>query len=374
MLTSKVERKEFVDKITVTGNLESINTFSIVAPMVRSNLKILWLVEEGTHVQKGDTVCKLEAVTLEQDYSVAVAQYEMAVAEYEKSKADLNLQYLMLESQVNSIDISTSITRLDSLQLQFTSPIEKRKIELELEKAEIEQEKLLNKLKFLKNINESEMKTMELKIKQEQNRINIAEDQLNKLVLTSDVDGMVIYARSWSTGEKISEGGEAWMGMPLLEIPRMDQVQAKLLVNETYFKQIENGQEVEIHVDARPDLHLNGSILRKSPMGKPIRRRSQVKVYEIIASLDSAAISIRPGLTITCDVFLNRLSDTLIIPTISIFEEDSIKLVYVEKGRKFDPYVVETAEGNNEFTVIKSGLSGSEIIAVTRPVESLILN
>lgn len=374
VFTSKVERKEFVDKITVTGNLESINTFSIVAPIVQSNLKILWLVEEGTHVNKGDTVCKLEALNLEQDYSTAVGRYEMAVAEYNKSRADLDLQYLMLESQVNSIDISTNITRLDSLQLQFTTPLEKRKIELELEKAEIERKKLLNKLKFLENINASEMKKMELKISQEQNRINIAEDQLNKLVLTSDVEGMVIYAKSWSTGEKISEGEEAWMGMPLLEIPRMDQVQAKLFVNETSFKKIESGQEADIRVDARPDLYLSGTIMRKSPMGKPIRRGSQVKVYEVIASLDSAAISVRPGLTITCDIFLNRVPDTLVIPTISIFEEDSLKLVYVEKGRKFAPRKVETAVGNNEFTVIKSGLHDTEIIAVTRPPESLIMN
>lgn len=374
VLTSSVERKDFVDKITVSGNLESIKTFNITAPNVFSDLTIVSLVEEGTHVKKGDTVCSLEALRLEEVYSTAVSQYEIAVAAFNKSKADLDLQYLMLESQVNSIDISTTIARLDSLQLKFTSPLEKRKIELEMEKAEIEREKLLNKLKFLKSINASEMKKMELKISQEQNRINGAVDQLKKLELISDVDGMVIYAKSWSTGNKISEGEEAWGGMPLLEIPRMDKVQAKLFVNETNFKRIEEGQEVEIHVDARSDLKLNGEILRKSPMGKPIRRNSQVKVYEIIASLDSAAISVQPGLSISCDIILNRIGDTLVVPTVSVFEEDSMKLVYVESGNKFNSCEIEIATGNNEFSVVKSGLTGIETIATTRPPESLILN
>jgi multidrug efflux pump subunit AcrA (membrane-fusion protein) len=374
VLTSRVERRDYVDKITVAGNLESIKTFNIAAPDVWGGLTIIWLVEEGTYVKKGDTVCILEALELEEDYSNAVVRYDVAVAEYNKSKADLNLQYLMLESQVNTIDISTSISRLDSLQLQFTSPLERRKIELELEKAEIEREKLLNKLKFLKTINESEMKKMELRIKQQQNRINRAVDQLKKLILTSTVDGMVIYSRSWQTGNKIAEGDEIWGRMPLLEIPRMDQVHAKLLVNETHFKQIDNGQEVEVIVDARPDLLLGGKILRKSPMGKPIRRGSQVKVYEVIASLDSASVSVQPGLSISCDVFINRITDTLVVPTISVFEKDSIKLVYVEKGKKFSPRTVEIARGNNQFTVIKAGLTGSEVVATSKPPESLILN
>jgi multidrug efflux pump subunit AcrA (membrane-fusion protein) len=162
--------------------------------------------------------------------------------------------------------------------------------------------------------------------------------------------------------------------MPLLEIPRMDRVQAKLLVNETHFKQIGKGQEVEVSVDARPDLRLSGKIERKSPMGKPIRRRSQVKVYEIIASLDSSAINVQPGLSISCKVFLNRIADTLVIPTVSVFEEDSLKLVYVEKGKKFRRQTVEIALSNNQFTVIKSGLSGNETIATSKPPESLILN
>lgn len=374
VLTYKVERKEYLDRITVKGNLESISTYSIVAPRVMSRLTINWLVDEGTFVAKGDTVCLLEATSLEERYTTALNQYELAVAEYNKSKADLDLQYLMLESQVNSIDLSTSIARLDSLQLQFTSPLEKRKIELEMEKAEVERNKLLSKLEFLKRINESELKKMELRIMRQQNNINRAKDQLEKLVLVSSLDGIVMYANSRRTGNKIAEGEQAWTSMPLLEIPRMDQVQAKLFVNETNFKQIEKEQEVLVRVYARPDLLLSGKILRKAPMGKPARRGSQVKVYEVTASLDSASVSVQPGLSISCEVFLNRIADTLVVPTISVFEQDSVKILYVEEGRKFRPRTIEIATGNNEFTVIKSGLTGTETIAAIRPPESLILN
>jgi HlyD family secretion protein len=342
--------------------------------MVFADLTVNWLVEEGSHVRKGDTVCILDANKLEEDYARAVDRYQIARAEYLKSKADLDLQYIMLESQVNIIDLSTAITRLDSLQLRFTSPQEKKKIGLELQKAEIERQKLADKLRLLESINSSEMKKMELRISQEQNRINRAMDQLNKLVLTSAVDGLVIYALSWSTGVKIAEGDIVWNNMPLLDIPQMDEMQAKLFVSETGFKQIQEGQEVEIRVDAVPGMILTGRVKLKAPMGKPVRRGSKVKVFEITASLDSASLGVQPGLSVTCDVFINRIADTLVIPVVSVFEEDSIKVVYVEKGKRFRRQPVEIALSNNKFAVIRSGLSGNETIAIVKPPESMILN
>ncbi len=374
VLTTAVERKDYVDKITVSGNLEAIKTVAIQAPGIRSNVTINYMVPEGSIVKSGDTVCILDAQQLEEEYSRAVDEYNIARAEFNKSRADLNLQYLLLESQVNSIDISTSITKLDSLQLQFTTPLERQKIELELEKADIERKKIMDKLGFLKTINDSEMQKMDLRIKQQKNKIDGARDQLNKLIVTSEVDGLVMYAMSWQTGNKVAEGDAAWWNMPLMEIPQMGEMQAKLLVNENYFKQIETGQKIALRIDAIPDMMLSGEIKLKSPVGKPIKRRSAVKVFEIIAELDSSAIDVQPGLSVTCDVFIQRIADTLVIPVVSIFDEDSIKVVFVEKGKKYRKQPVEITLGNNKFAVVKSGLSGNEIIATTKPPESLILN
>ena len=159
-----------------------------------------------------------------------------------------------------------------------------------------------------------------------------------------------------------------------MEIPQVGEVQAELQVNETYFKQIEQGQIIELKVDAIPDLKLSGKIKRKAPMGKPIQRRSKVKVFEVIAELDSAFLTVQPGLTVTCDVFINHIPDTLVVPVVSIFEDDSIKVVYVESGNHFTRQPVEIAAGNNKFAVIKTGLSGEEVLSNKKPPESLIQN
>ena len=311
---------------------------------------------------------------LEEEYFRTLDEYENTQAEFNKSKADLNMQSILLEAQVNTINLSTSIAMLDSLQLHFTSELERKRIELELQKAEIERQKIIDKLKFLKSINDSEIRKMELRIKQQQNKIDQSLDQLSKLVLTSEVDGIVLHSTNWRTGEKVVEGDQVFGGMPTIEIPQAGEMQAKLQINETYFKQIELGQNIELRVDAIQDLIISGKIKHKAPVGKPVKRGSQVKVFEVIAELDSAFITVQPGLTVTCDVFVNMITDTLVVPVVCIFEDDSSKVVYVKSGNHFTKRTVEIASGNNKFAVIKTGLSGEEFLSNTKPPESLIIN
>ena len=184
----------------------------------------------------GDTLCRLEAPEVENQYIKSVHELEKVKAEYNKSASNLELQYLLLDAQVKNIEVSTQITRLDSTQMQFTSALSREIIRLELQKADIEKETILKKLEFLKRINDSELQKMKLKIDQQKNQVDRAEDQLNKLILTSDVEGIVLYAKSWSSDSKIREGDVVWIGLPIIEIPDLTQMQLKLSVSEADYK------------------------------------------------------------------------------------------------------------------------------------------
>ena len=171
ILTSHAERKDFVDKITVSGVIEAIKTISVSCPGLPTDLTIAYLIPEGTHVMTGDTVCILEGRELENQYNNAVREFEISEAEYTKKVAELALKYLLLESQAKNIEALTAITQLDSLQMKFTSSSSRQIIKLELEKAEVEKNKILNTLKFLKRINDSEMQKMKLEIQQKKIRL-----------------------------------------------------------------------------------------------------------------------------------------------------------------------------------------------------------
>jgi multidrug efflux pump subunit AcrA (membrane-fusion protein) len=374
IITIRVERKDYLDVVTVSGILEAVTTHSYDCPGIFSDVTIQYLIPEGTHVKIGDTLCLLEARELENQYIQSLHQLEQAEAEYNKSAANLELQYLLLEAQVKNIEASTEITRLDSTQMQFTSPLSREIIRLELLKADIEKEIILKKLEFLKRINDSELQTMKLKVVQQKNQVDRAKDQLDKLTLTADVEGIVLYAYSWQSASKIREGDVVWAVMPIIQIPDLREMQVRLLVCEADYKRLALDQELNISVDAFPGIILTGKIKYKAPVGKPVKRDSEVKVFDVTVSLDSSSIDLQPGLGVTCEVMVSRIQDTIVVPLVSLFDEDSIRLVYVSADEGFIKKEVKVSEYNNKEAIITGGLRVNEVIALMKPSESLILD
>jgi RND family efflux transporter MFP subunit len=372
IITLPIEKKNYLDIVTVSGTLEAVNTHTFGCPGIWSDVTILHLIKEGTRVEPGDTLCILECREVANEYKQSVNELENARADYNKSLADLNLQFLLLEAQVKSIDATSNIKKLDSIQMEFSSPLSREIIRLELVKAELERNIANMKLEFLKQINDSELQKMKLRIEQNANRVDQAKSKLDDLILTSDIDGIVVYNLSWTTGKKIREGNIVWANAPILEIPDLSAMQAKLLVNEADYKRLSIDQTLEISVDAFPHVHISGKIKYKAPVGKPVNEKSNVKVFEVTASIDSTDLILQPGLGITCKVMVKNIPDTLVIPVISLFEEDSLKVVYVADNDRFIKKTVTVADYNNEEAVVTSGLNYHEILALRKPPESLI--
>lgn len=365
----KVTNTDFVDQLHISGYLESSNSMNIICPQFYTDLTIVYLIPEGTVINAGDTVCILEASEIKSKYETALMDLEIAKLEYTKSVESLKLQFLLLESQVRTIDASARIASLDSIQASYVSESQQKIIGLEIQKAEIEKEKLQNKLKSLKEINESELRKLRLKIDQAQNNANREKESLDKMVMTSGTGGIVEYAINWATNKKMAEGDITWTGQAIVSIPDISGYRARLVVNESNYKRIAPGQKVLMQVDAIPGSKIAGKIIRKSAGGKSITRNSQVKIYDIYASVDSIDSRFQPGLSLTGTVLIEELKDTLVIPLSALFEQDSIKYVYLKHGKKFKKQTVYTKTHSSTMAVIDSGLSENDIISVTKPLK-----
>jgi HlyD family secretion protein len=99
---------------------------------------------------------------------------------------------------------------------------------------------------------------------------------------------------------------------------------------------------------------------------------SKVKFYEVIIDVDSCHLKMKPGLSATCEITLEQAKDTLYVPTLSIFEKDSMKIVYVKGAKKFIPVRIRTGLSGNSYTIVTGGLSGGEIIALSEPPGHLV--
>jgi membrane fusion protein (multidrug efflux system) len=159
-----------------------------------------------------------------------------------------------------------------------------------------------------------------------------------------------------------------------MSMPDLTEMQVKMEVQEVDYKRIEKGQKVNMIVDAANGLITTGSIKVKSMAAKThyISEEAQFQYYEIIASVDSCHLQMPPGLSARCTIMINRVKDTIVVPSLAIFEKDSLKMVYVAHGNKFRQVPVETGLSNSSQTIISKGLSGNETIALVEPSQNFI--
>jgi multidrug efflux pump subunit AcrA (membrane-fusion protein) len=369
--TYTVSYGNFENSITLDGLVEPIKTSVAMCPLdIRGT--ITYLVEDGTYVHEGDIICKIEFQELQVDYEDRLLDLEEANAILSKTKANLDLQYALLEAQVETNNANTKIAQLDSLQLIY-SPANLRKIkELELEKAAIQKKQYDTKLQALDVINQTEIRRRELRIQRVVNRVESLKKRLDELNIKAPKDGIAIVSINRATDSKHKVGSMVWSNMPIVSIPELSEMKVIIKAPETDFKHINVDDSVVYTFDAMPGNKAWGKIQMKSPVGSPYKRGSKVKFFEVIAAIDSAISMPAPGYTANCHVIVKEIKDTLVIPQVSVFEEDSVKIVYVKNKNRFEMRQILTGLSSSKEVVVTSGLKENDAIALTKPDHSLI--
>lgn len=366
-----ISKGDFNHILSINGFVEPVNTTTLVCPRNIEGI-ISFLIEDGVFVEAGDTVAIIEVTELQNEYDKILLDLENANAELTKTRANSEMQYALLEAQVKNNEADTKIAQLDSLQLEYATPSQKKIKEMELEKVIIEKKKYEKKLKSLEIIQQSEIKRMELRIQRLANRLQTTKDRLDNLILKSPQKGLATRSKNFLTNTKMLVGDPVWGNMPIIIIPEMSRMKIKIFAPEKDYKAINVNDSVSYHFDAMPDNIAWGKILKKSPVGQQQNQKSKLKYFEIEASIDSVLSMPEPGFTAKCNVFLKQVKDTIVVPQIAVFDEDSIKVVYVKTKSGYEMRQVLQGVSSSKEVIITSGLKENEKISLIKPEASSI--
>lgn len=368
-----VERGAFVDVLRVEGFTESLGSVTLTCPPDVDG-SIEYLVESGTMVKKGDTLCIIEDLSIEERYDNLLIDLENSYADLEATKANAQLELAMLEAQVRTNEAETQIAGLDSVQLLYLSPTERRIKELQMEQSAIRRERLNKQVDKQKIIQQADIKKAESKISRIERRVESQRELLQSLILLAPRDGLAIRARRnpW-TAQTWLVGDNVWNGRAVVTMPTIDSMKVLIYAQETEYKRIEVGDSVEYTFDAMPDNRAWGRITKLSPMGLKRTEGSEVKTFEVEASVDSVLHPLDPGLSANCRIFLQHVPDTLVVPTVCVYKRDSVDVVYVRKGKKYEERVVRLSITTPRSSVIAEGVNEGEQITLIKPDDKHIL-
>jgi len=363
---------DFIITVDAEGILEAKKNRAIVAPPSLSYSDITYLIPEGSEIKKGDVLVIFHDDQLEKEYKNAQNDLEIAEAQAKQKETQLKVERSLLESQLRIYEASAATAMLQLPKLEFIAPTKKEIKRLEIQKFEMQAEKIRQKLAALENIQNEEREFMEIKVKQAESKLKRYQFLMDQLVLKSPIDGIVIYAMNRLTGEKVQVGDVLYRGFEVMKIPDLSVMQVNMQIIETEAQKLKQGQRAVVTVSSAGDFRLPGKVSLVDKVAKPIKRGSKVKKVNIIVEIDSTYIELMPGLTAECSFIVEEFRDALVIPKECIFENDSIKIVYVYKNGLFIPRPVEFSHQSTDFVAIQNGVTDGEKLALRKPSSSFI--
>jgi multidrug resistance efflux pump len=367
--------------------------------------RIIWLIDEGTHVEPGDLVCELDSAPFVDELATqrirhaqalswvkqAETIYQVAEIELREYRDGIYLQDTRLVDQYLencrtkeqearatydwSQDLFRQGLRSDSQLLGDRLVLEQWQIEYENAQemrrrlTEYTGKRILKSLEAKLEAVRSDLLSQRAAFQVEDERLKRLEQAIKNCKLYAPSEGVVVYARSTNTWgrveDQIAEGVTVRENQAVIQLPDPENMQVQVKINESKYRDIREGMTATIRIDAFPDRPLLGTIREIKPIPAPANFVSDVKLYSATVRIASGFEGIRPGLSAEVAFHLGDLAEVTRIPVGAIRWIDEKPYAAVA-GRRGDVSWKQLNLGlrNPSYAEVLSGLSeGDRIVA-----------
>ena len=367
----KVVRDNFVISITESGELRAKNSISLRAPRIRGTLKIVYLVPEGTYVKPGDVLVKFDPTDAAQRVSDEMQKMEVAQSDREKLLANHKSQDAKFATQLQIAEISFEQSKLNLEKVKFEAQATQQEAQLNHKKNELSYEQTKQDIASNKIIQKSELNNQALLLRQREQELKRAKDELEALVIKAPAEGLVVYGSNWENqGRKFQIGNTASPGYNIIELPDLSVMESVTNVNEVDVSKVKKGQKVLVKLDAFQDSTFLGEISDIASLGRVKDYNSKLKVYEVLIRMKQKSEKLKPGMTTSNKMIMREIPNVIFVPIESVFEKDNKKFVFVKNGSGFDKREIEVGDKGEDYIIVRSGLRVGEEVALTDPFET----
>ena len=374
-VTVSVQRGTFNALIFSSGQLESEKSESINIPEKLNDrnlriweLAITHMVEEGTVVDSGDYVATLDHKAVEEQIKLAQDDMDKMLSEYEDSKIDSNLNLSNQRDVIVNARLDLTEKKIIVDESIYESPSIRKKASMDLDKAQrkLEQEQKAYGLKKQQEVNKVERKY--INYRQVSERSGELQKLFDALEITAPKSGIITYFK-YPWGEIIKTGSKVGPYNSIIaSIPDMTNLISRTYINEIDISKVKVGQNVKMGIDAFPDKQLTGQVTSVANIGQAMPN-SDAKVFEVKIKIFGQDKDLKPAMTTSNAIDAGLFNDTLMVATDAVFENDSLKFVYLGKDKPVKQ-IVWLGDENENYVLVKKGLKEKDVVWLSEPKDA----
>lgn len=373
--TAEVKLGEFVDNVEVRGQVKTLRSVVLTAPSGAGDIQIVKLVKNGILVKKGDLVVQFDMSNLQRTLDQKRSELKQAEAEIERSRAQGRLQEEQDLTQLTKGQYDVERAKLEASKQEILSKIEGEKNKLTLMDAEKKLQENEVKLESGRAGSAAEIEGKKQKREKALFEVREAERQIASMSVKAPADGLVTLMpnlrsrSSWSSAPpEFKEGDRAWPGAGIAELPDLSDVRVSGRIDETDRGRIKPGQSALIRVDAIPVKEFLGHVAEISSLAKlDFSTFPPPKNFDLIVQLAETDPKMRPGMSATARVAVERVPNAVLIPVEASFQKGGRTVTYVRRRSKFEERVIDVAKRGSGQLWVSKGLNPGEQVALKDP-------
>ncbi|MGB3182744.1 MAG: HlyD family secretion protein [Cyclobacteriaceae bacterium] len=371
-LIVKAERGEFRIDITTTGELEAKNSVRIMGPnglrMARLwQVKIDDLVDEGTVVEKGQYIGRLDKSELSDRIKNLQNEFQQNESQYIQTRLDTALELRQARNSLIDMRFAVEEAQLRLDQSQYEPQATIRQAELDLDKTKRGLSQAQKDYSLKKEKAAAKMREAAAKLGETQNDLEFLQKLEKDFVITAPEPGMLIYHREFN-GQKRAKGAVIGPWDPTVAtLPDLTKMISKTYVNEVDIRKVKTGQKVKIGLDAFPEKQYRGVVNRVANVGEQ-RPNSDAKVFEVSIELMEADTTLRPAMTTSNVILTEIVGDAVYVPLEALHSQgDSLTYVFSRNGASTVKKQVEIGKANSNEVIIAEGIAEGEEVYLSVP-------
>ncbi|MBW1981052.1 MAG: efflux RND transporter periplasmic adaptor subunit [Deltaproteobacteria bacterium] len=293
-------------QVTLIGNAEPSVT-SVVAAEVEGLVK-QFSAEEGTFLQKGDVIARLEATLLLKDLQAARANRTEVEARLNNARAELRR----------------------SAKLLATKAIADKKYTDDL----------------------AEVETLEARMMRMQAEIGRLQDEIAKKTIEAPFSGFVVEEHA-QVGEWLSKGG------PVITLADLKNIEVLVDVPERYISRVRVGDPVRVTVDALNPGTFQGKVIAVIPVGDTAARTFPVKV-----AVHNPDARIMGAMLCRVSLPLGEEQAVLAVPKDAVVNRGARYLLFTVENGKARPIPVGLGRAANSMIEVKGPVKEGMVVVV----------
>ncbi|HKR63083.1 MAG TPA: efflux RND transporter periplasmic adaptor subunit [Thermoanaerobaculia bacterium] len=317
--TEKAVRKNITQVVTATGKIQPEVEVKI-SPEVSGEI-IDMPVREGQAVHRGDLLLRIKPDSYRAQVESQQAAFEGARSASAQSRAELT-------KAQEDYDRAESLFQRGLL-------------------AETERNAARTKLQIAK----AALDAANFEIRRSQGALRQTGESLSKTVIYAPSEGTISSLTS-RIGERVV-GTSQFAGTEVMRIANLDNMEARVNVNENDVVNVKVGDVARISIDAYPDRKIDGVVreIASTALTKNAGTQEEVTNFEVKIRISDKSLRLRPGMSATADIETDTVQNVVAVPIQSVTVRNTDSNLSPEEREKRDAQRAARDQSDNQAEV-----------------------